>query len=610
MVTGHSIQHRTWRDGLRRVAGLAVAAASAAVLADQVARALQVVVSNASSTGSGLGGPWWVPVTGVAVLVVVGALPAWRLVGSRPLAVFLAPCLGALVAGLSAVVAVVAGDLLRWFVAVAAAINAAALSSAVAPRDRREQGRVGPPWSRLSAAVVTIVMVGTVVTAVVGVATAPGHRGAGGRTSWMAMAGVLTGGHGSVHQAVTASSAAGARLLASPLASGAVSITWLLTRHRDPGAGDVVVAALTAAVVGVAACAMTELARSISHGLDPRSTSRPRARTVQLAGLVAAAGWALAAFGALVESGGQVDDSTVTLLWASAAVGAVAFGLVLSSDRWRLRTVVVLGAVSTLAAPAGGIAAAVVALLVTLRRVVSARRRGAGTGWWADALGGTVAVVSTLAWPVAAVAVGAVPVRFASVSAADLQQRLSSTWAILQPHLVPVAIAFGVAIGATMLLRRQRAARELGSDVGSVVVGAASMAAVLVAWAWPAPVLAPWRVAAVPASVIFPLLLASLSMATWMVLGTAVAAGTDPTYGEPSRVRAQGTDMAGVRASGPEGLHTRMAGSAAPSALDAHPQMAGPSVSSARGAGPRAAGSGIDGPGVDGAAAGVLHPSP
>ena len=594
MLTGPSKQDRAWRSWLRRAIGLLVAVAAAAVLGDQAARAVQVIASGAGSKSTGFGGPWWIAAAGVAVLVGVGALPAWRLVGSRPLAVFLAPCLGALLAALSAVVTVVvASDPLRWFVALAAAINAAALSSVAAPRDRRDQRRVGPPWSLPSAAAVTLVVLAVAVAGVVGYAASTGGGGSGGRTTWLALAGVIGAGHGGVHRAVTASTSAGAHLLASPLASGAVSITWLLTGRRAAGAADVVVAALTVSALGAAACAVTEMARTISHGLDRRWAGRPRARAVQLSGLAGAAGWVLAAFGALAAAGGQVVDATLTLLWASAAVGSVAFGLVLSTDRWRLRAVVALGAMSTLAAPAGGVAAAAVALAVTFRRVAAARRRGAGTGWWADVLGGTLAVAGALAWPVATVVVGAVPIRFAPSSLAHLPQRLSSTWGILQPHLAAAAIALGVAALAAVFLRRDRATRELGSDVGSVVVGVVSLGAVLVAWSWPAPVLAPWRVAAVPAAVVLPLLLASLSMATWMVTGVAVATGAEPARSGFSSVA---TSDAGAGGTG--GGRGGAGGGGG-----------GGGGGGAGGGGGRG-GKGGGSAGVDGVGPGVLHPSP
>lgn len=591
MVIGSPSQHRVWRSGLHRVAGLLVAVAAAAVLGDQAARALQVITSGTSSQSTGFGGPWWVAAAGVAVLAAVGALPAWRLVGSRPLAVFLAPCLGAVVAALSVVVTVVvASDPLRWFVALAAAINAAALSSVAAPRDRRDQRRVGPPWSLPSAVVVTLVLLATAVAGVVGYAATAGGGGSGGRTTWLALAGVIGAGHGGVHRAVTASTSAGARLLASPLASGAASITWMVTGRRAAGAADVVIAALTLSAVGAAACAVTEMARTISHGLDRHSAGRPRTRAVQLSGLLGAAGWVLAAFWGLAAAGGQVVDATVTLLWASAAVGSVAFGLVLSTDRWRLRAVVVLGAMSTLAAPEGGVAAAAVALAVTLRRVVAARRRGSGTGWWADVLGGTVAVVGAVAWPVAGAVVGAVPIRFAALSIAHLSRRLSSTWAILQPHLAAVAVALGVAALAAVILRRDRATREIGSDVGSVVVGVASLGAVLVAWSWPAPVLSPWRVAAVPTAAVFPLLLASLSMATWMVTGVAVATGVEPSQAAP---------FSGEMSSSEGERSGRSSSEGERSGVDSS-EMGSSGRSSSE----------VERSGVDGAGPGVLHPSP
>jgi len=513
----------------RRVAGLAVAAGAGYLLVRQADRGVAAIRHGAVGP-PGLGGPWWVVVLACVVLAAAGALPAWRLVGSRPLAIVLAPCLGSLVAALSAVVTVlVASEPLRWFVAFAAAVNAAAVASIAAPRDQQDHRRVGPAWSRTSAAFVGIVVLAVAAAGVAHSGIGPATRSSvRDRSTWLALAQVLVHGHGAVHRAVAGSPSTGAELLASPLAAGSVAVTWLVSGSRAGAAAVTVVAVVTLAAVATAGTAVAEVARTVTHGVGGSRISRPRAVTVQIAGLLAAATWILVAFAALAVSGTSVVDATVTLLWTSAATAAAAFGLVLPADRWRLRAVVLLGAVAALASPLGGLVAAALAITVTLRRIADGRHRSEGTGWITNLVGGLVALAAAAAWPVGAVVIGGVPLRLTGpVVTGGFAHGLDATWQVLQGLLQPAAAALVVCVVGFAVLGRWRSRHELGSDLAPAVVGVVPLAAVLVAGAWRAPVLGPWRVAASAGAAVYPLLLAGLVLSAWFVVGIAVATGAE-----------------------------------------------------------------------------------
>jgi len=604
---------RPWAPLVRRVAGLLVAGASGALLLWQACRGVSAIGHGTIGPAVAWGGPWWLVVVAVLLLGGVGALPAWRLVGSRPLAVFLAPCLGALLAGVSAVVTVaVASEPLEWFVAFAAAMNAAALASVAAPRDHSDHRRVGPSWSRWSAAAVGFVALGVAAAAMFATSSPVGPSSvASARTSWLALAAVLVHGHHAVGPAVSVSGTAGARLLASPLAAGSSAVTWLVGRSRPAGAAATVLAVVTVSALGAVGAAISEMARTVTLGVDGDRSGGQRSSVVQSAGLLGAAAWILAAYGAIGSAGISVLGSTVTLLWSSAIAGAVAFGLVLPADRWRLRAVVVLGAVAALASPLGGVLAAILAVLVTWRRLADGRRRHDGTGWFTNLAGGLVAMVAAGTWPVASVIVGGVPLHVGgSVVSGGLASGLHATWHVLQAPLTPVVAAGVVALVGAVLFRRGRAQCELGSDVATAVTALVPLAAVLVATVWLAPVLAPWRVAPAVAATVLPLLLAWLAMAAWFVLGVdiatsaggcAVARSTAPAGTRTDADRAGG---AGGRA-GVDGSRAGRGAGARPGPDGARARGGGDSDRSRAGGGGGASGAGVDGNGSH-----VLHPSP
>lgn len=543
-----------------RVGAAAVAAGAAALLADR-ARHGVAVTQAAAAAGPAAVGPWWVVVAGVALLVATGALPAWRLAGLRPLAVFLAPCIGALVAAVSAVVTVtVASEPLRWYVAFAAAVNAAALASTAAGHHGRSRGLLAP----LS------------LLAGVGAAVAYGASALGrapltpqAARSWATLAPVLV--HG--HRAVTASLSAVrpgtvVDVLSSPVAAGAAAVTWLVSGSRSVAAATALSAVVTAAAVGVAACAVGEVApallargdRAAGDGSPSGGPAEPRpedavprrswvaavqAWAVRGAATLAACGFALAAVGA---GGRPALGGDQTLLWSAALAGAVVLTLVLPPTGWRLRAALPLGALVALTAPLGALSAAVLVVAVTVRRVAGRPGANRGARRLLDVVGALVGLAAVGAWPAAAAVVGAGPPSPALPPAGG-PARLHAAWQALGPTLWPAAVVAVVVAVGTAVMGRWRRRRGFAADVGPVLVGVVAPTAAVLAAGWAVPLVRPLRLQPVVLSGVPLLVVGAAVAAVWVVMA---AAATGASEGPPSGADAApaGGDLPPVPAPG------------------------------------------------------------
>lgn len=508
----------------RRVVAALVAAAAVAVLVD---RALHGVdMTRAALTGPVAAGPWWVVPAGATVLAATGAVPAWRMAGGRPLALFLAPCLGALVAAVSAVVTVVgASEPLRWYVAFAAAANAAALASVATRSDDRRR------WPRLGT-----VLVGAAVMAAVGFGASVLGRGrpspVAGAT-WVALARVLVHGHRAVVPALGPSASA-ARLLSSPLGAGTAAVTWLVTGASSAAAARGVLLVVAAAAVGAAACAVVEAGTVV----PTRWSSSAR-----LLAVLAAVAFCLAAFGV---AGPQAAGGDLTLLWTSAVTGAAVLCLVLPPTGWRLRAGVTLAAVAVLAAPAGVVAVVAAIVAVGVRRTAGAPGRGRGALRLVDLVGALVALAAAGTWPVVA-AVEGVGSPATGLPPPGGLARVADAWHALGPALWPAAVAAavvaavaGVAVGA-----RRRLAGMAG-DVGLLVVVLVTLAAQLAAAGWDTAVSLPLRLEPPALVASLAVLMATACVAVWLPL--AFGAAGPPAAGETAD-RSAGGRAAAVEAS-------------------------------------------------------------
>lgn len=493
-----------------------LAAAAAAVLVDLAVHG--VLTTRAAATGPVATGPWWAVAAGVALLTATGALPAWRLAGGRPLAVFLAPCLGALVAAVSAVVTVVgSSEPLRWYVAFAAAANAAALASVAGREHHRRRPTAGPA-----------VLVAVVLVAVGFGAAVLGRVGPGpvADATWEPLARVLVHGHAAVRPALEPSSTA-VRLLSSPLGAGTASVTWLVTGATSGAVARGVLLVLTAAAVGAAACAVVEAGGAAGTGRSP---------AVRLVAATAGIAFCLAAFGV---AGPAAAGGDLTLLWAAAATGAAVLCLVLEPTGWHLRAGMVLGAVATLAGPPGVTAAAVLVVAVALRRVVGVSGRGRGALRLVDLTGGLVSLAAVAAWPVAAFFSGVGPPSAALPPSGGLA-RVGDAWRSVASPMWPLVPAAAVAVVAAVVVGRHRRRAGLAGDAGPALVAAVVVAAQLAAVGWDTGVSLPLRLEPHRLVAALPLLVASALMAVWAPVALAAtgraARGSAPEGTAEARV--------------------------------------------------------------------------
>lgn len=574
-----------------------MAVGAAALAAD---RAAHGVAATGSVAASAVDGPWWVVIAGVALLAVTGALPAWRLAGPRAVAVFLAPCIGALVATVSAVVTVtVASEPLRWYVAFGAAVNAAALASTAGHHPRRPRSLLAPV--ALLAAVAAALGYASSALGRVAVTPQATH-------TWIALVPMLVRGHGAVTAGLSAAGrTAVVHLLSSPVAAGMAAVTWLVSGSHSVGAAVGVSAAVTAAAVGVAACAIGEVAPALLRLSGPGADAtggggrtavatpvRPwvgglRVAAVRGAAVLAACGFVLAA----VAAGGRSAlGGDQTLLWSAALAGAAVLTLVLQPTGWRLRAALPLGALVALTAPLGALSAAVVVVAVTARRVAGRPGAHRGARRLIDVAGALVGLAAVGAWPAVAAVVGAGPPSPALPPGGG-PERMHAAWRALGPTLWPAAAAVVLAAVGTVVLGRWRRRRGLAADAGLALVGAVAPVAAIVAAGWATPLVQPLRLQ--------PLILAGMPLvvtgaavvAVWTVVATAAA-------GAPRGAR-EGADQVVPATTGTLSAFR-----------DARRAARGPATDAVAGVVPGLAGEGHSRPAatqVDGWAADVLHPS-
>ncbi len=548
MTAGQGGDARSVGPVLRRVGGAIVTLAGCALLGDRAVAGGQRAVAVAAGAGAP---PFalWRGVVAIGLLAVVGLLPAWRLAGRRPVALFLAPCLGGAIAGVSAAVTVgVASEPLRWFVAFAAAANAAAAASLAAPAERRAEA---PPGARARsrrlgrlALEAAPVLLGV---ALVGSALAGRGAAAGATEHWLPLAGLLVRGHRALQPAL-ASPAEAQRLLASPLGAGIGAVTWLVTRSRSPLLATWAVGGVVLAALGVGGAAMTEAVQA----------AWASGRSRRLVGVLLGMAWVLAGAALL---GAELVDGSLGALWAVPAASAVLLGLVVPWQGWSVRAALLLGVVGALAAPMGSVAmVGLVLALVLRRRVLGRRGLLAGVVGTAGLLAGVAAAV---AWPVVAALKGAAVVRVGPAPG-SIPTRLDDAWhEVVAAGLWPAGLGLAVAVVGLLVVGRQRGVVG-GGSAGVVAVGLLVLAAALVAEGWDAPVLQPLVDTAPARAGTFCGLVGLALAGRWAAGGLAAAsrvssappadgAGTVVEPGDQGRVDPAGSGP--LDGDGPGGLH-------------------------------------------------------
>ncbi len=471
----------------------------------------------------------------VVVLVVfaaAGALPSVALAGRRWVAVPLAPLAGAVIAALSATaVLVVGGPIIFWFVALAAAAAALVVL-------RRQAGPGGQDYVAKSAPARRAGAAGAVVLVVLGAWTLLPLRaptvGFDARTTWLLHAVWFADGHSTALAALRNPALSFDHTAYPPLIGGSVAVAWKLTGNHSYDLGVVVVALLNVAAVLAAATVLVEVGRRCGDAVAARRARfvRPgeplpdrlsRLEAAHITGVVAAGLLVLVVSGV---AGQFLTNGYADVLWASAAVGAVGFGLILPGTGHDLGACILLLAVAGLTKNVGIVTAMAVVVLLTARAVVRARARPGSdrraTSPWRAVVAGAVGIVALGVWPALTRLLGAAPdVAVAGRRVGDDARRLHLTADAMAGHLHVLLVAVPVALVGGVVLRRARRAAGIGNDGWAWAALVAGAVAVAVAYVAGSGTVAFWLDTSVHRTTFFPALMAWWLMAVWAVVASA-----------------------------------------------------------------------------------------
>ncbi|MHB8219266.1 MAG: hypothetical protein ACYDHU_02930 [Acidimicrobiales bacterium] len=299
----------------------------------------------------------------MALLWVLGAVPAGAAIGCRPAAVFAAPLAGAVVGAFAAAGEfAVGGSLVPWVVALGAsssAVAAVAIWSRHRSRPLRAELSAGlSAWSTSSVAwsALTVVVVSLAAGWSLQALRAP-IIGYDANAIWLIHALAVYGGH---HTFVGVLQSPAYNFTSPdypPLVPAASALGFAVVGHPDLRLGVGITSALSACALAVVACGIASIG-SVG-GVSA-------ARRTQVVGLLAGSAVCLGGFEFATPYGvsGYAD-----LLWAAAATAAVVYGLVLPRSHWHLALAWLCATASALTKNEGMVTALVLAALVSVRYV-------------------------------------------------------------------------------------------------------------------------------------------------------------------------------------------------------------------------------------------------
>jgi hypothetical protein len=299
-----------------------------------------------------------------------------------------------------------------------------------------------------------------------------------------------------------------------PLVGGAVAMSWLVSGAHTARMGQVTVALLGGCAIFAAASAMVELARRLALSGDGRR------RTGMLAvGVVATGLLMLVVFSV---SRANVADGYADTLWSAAAVGAVAFGLVLPEEDRNLGAAALLAAVAGLTKLEGSLTATAIVGLVAARLFVNERSIDRTRAWLRA---GTLAAGTWLVigiWPIVIRLDGALPNVLVGggregSDAYRLHASVVAAWSSLQI----LALAVPVAVVGGLLLGRTRRRAGVGNDWWAWAALAAELVFVMYAYTTGPDDIHGWLHSSIRRTTFFPELTGWWIVTTWAVLAVA-----------------------------------------------------------------------------------------
>jgi hypothetical protein len=451
---------------------------------------------------------------GVLVLSGAGALPALALARKRLVVIPLIPLTGAVMASLSVTaMAGLGGSLAGWFIVFS-------LASAVAAGIWWWRNPASTPWNqdnsrsrdRLAGAIAGIAGLITVAFGLSSL-SAP-SVGGDARVIWLLHPIWYLNGHAETVMFLRDPTYAFSHPPYPPLVGGSVAMSWMVSGMHTDRLGVILVALLNACAVLAAASAVVEVSRRLSKG------TRSLGRAVILGtGIVAGMALIMVSFdvAGIVATNGLAD-----LLWASAAVGAVSFGLVLPIEPATVGTALVLAAVAGTTKTEGSITAAVIVLLIAARIVIRGRSAGEQGRGWRMAAGVMSVLVAIGAWPLVILllqAVADVPNVGVRTEPDSRRLHLTVTGAWGQLHVLALAII--IAVAGALLLRSTRQRAEMGGDGWAWAALVTGLGGVVGAYVFGPGDLSGWLRTSINRTTIFPALASWWIIATWFLIAVA-----------------------------------------------------------------------------------------
>jgi len=301
-----------------------------------------------------------------------------------------------------------------------------------------------------------------------------------------------------------------------PLVGGSVALSWILSGDETDRLGVVMVGLLNAFAILAAASSMVELARRLASSTD----GDKRRRLVILGvGVATAVVLMVVVFrvGFPFVANGYAD-----VLWSTAAVGAVAYGLVLPCQSANMGAALILAAVAGATKLEGSYTAIVIVGLITARALFHDRAKGRFQHWRARLTAGIATWFVIGAWPSVARILGAIPDkpnagRRVGDDLARLHVSLAGSWS--EMHLLGVAVP--VAVLGVLCLSGARRKAALGHDGWAWSALITELAIVTAAYVVGPGDIATWVRHSIDRTTMFPVLEAWWLTATWGIIAVS-----------------------------------------------------------------------------------------